>query len=133
MQVVEVLSAGSKHMTGYEIRRRCGGELSGRGCLPVPIDDALAWLEGQRDVSCTTILDPTVEEVVSMGEGLTPKAMPVLQRGPDGQWNRRHMLLAIYHRGPIAVVAVPCAEGAIGAPLTQAILARKSRFPHKTF
>lgn len=132
MQIIEVLSAGLGNMTGYDIRRRCGEELSRQGYVPVPIDDALVWLEGQRDVSCTTILDPTVEEAVSMGEGFAPKAMPVLQRGPDGQWNRRHMLLVTYHRGPIAVLAVPCAS-ANWASFTQAILARRSRFPRKTF
>lgn len=109
MQVVELVSAREGVITGYDMRRRWRE----RGHAAVSLDEALTWLQSQQEeVPYRAIIDPAVEEEVPMGD-LAPKAMPVLRRGPGGQWERCHMLLATYHHGPIAVVAMPLGTSSV--------------------
>lgn len=110
MQVVELVSAGEGVITGYDMRRRW----KERGHAAVSLNEALAWLRSQRgEVPYRAIVNPTVEEKVPVGS-LKAKAMPVLRRGPGGRWEHCHMLLATYHHGPIAVVAMPVSEEVLG-------------------
>lgn len=103
MEVVELVPAGSKMRTGYDIRRKWREHFS-QGRTPASLDQVAAWLNQAADFPYTTVLDPGGEEEVDLG-AFKAKAMPVLRRGPNGRWERCQMLLATYHTGPVAVVA----------------------------